>query len=529
MHPIDRLVSTFSPESGVRRWKARRVLDYAQKTGFWRQAAQQSTNRKMSGQPLDHPDGSRNHSDRITMIREARHLEENNPIIASILLKYDSFVVGRLPYIPRTKSPKANKQIKDYLERWFRYADITGRHSFRTLVSLALRSMIRDGDVGFIIHKVDEQPEDSIEPVSRIRLQAIEADRIGAVWNAGAQGSSPFKPLKKTEQDFSGVVVDRLGRPVRYRIFTRNKQIYDGLVPWRDVPAKDFLHLFDPIRHDGYRAFSAFGTSHNDIKDIQEMLACEKQSVKYLCSRSGFIVGGDGTAPEDVDLDGNLPNKTTDGVQLSKIEAGAIEHLPQGHDFKEVDSNRPSPTFNGFIETLTRWVAQSFKLPYGFVYSWASQGTAVRMEAAQADREFQRIQLLIEEKLLNPLIRIVLADAVKEGHIDKVPDYDEGEWRYPAKVTADVGRESKALIEENMGGLISKTQIAADRGEDRVLVREFLKSEALELIEDAKAIVDASGGAIDLKLALFMLEKRSPNAPTEPPEPTAKPEADDDE
>ena len=123
----------------------------------------------------------------------------------------------------------------------------------------------------------------------------------------------------------------------------------------------------------------------------------------------------------------------------------------------------------------------------------------------------------------DPTIKRVLDEAIILGHIPKVEDYDAGEWRYPAKVTADVGRESKAMIEENMAGLISKTQIAADRGEDRDLVREFIRAESLELIEDAKKLVAASNGEIDLKLALFMLEKRSPNAPQEPPEPAAPP------
>jgi hypothetical protein len=70
-----------------------------------------------------------------------------------------------------------------------------------------------------------------------------------------------------------------------------------------------------------------------------------------------------------------------------------------------------------------------------------------------------------------------------------------------------------------MAGLTSKTQINADRGEDGEMVREFRRAEALELVEDAKAIVASSAGEIDLKLALFMLEKRAPNAPMEPVEP----------
>ena len=149
------------------------------------------------------------------------------------------------------------------------------------------------------------------------------------------------------------------------------------------------------------------------------------------------------------------------------------------------------------------------------------------MEAAQAAREFEMTQLTLEEKLLNPLVRRVIARGMQLGHIPTVPDFDSGEWRYPAKVTADVGRESKALIDETMAGIISKTQIAADRGEDRTIIRDLLRAEAMELVEDAKAVQEASGGVLDLPTAIYMLERRAPNAPTIAA-PAAAPAEDDD-
>ncbi len=74
MNLIDRAVRAFNPESALRRAKARRALEAGDRTGYWRQAAVSGTNRRMSNQALDHADSSRNHSDRITLIREARHL-----------------------------------------------------------------------------------------------------------------------------------------------------------------------------------------------------------------------------------------------------------------------------------------------------------------------------------------------------------------------------------------------------------------------------------------------------------------------
>jgi capsid protein len=241
------------------------------------------------------------------------------------------------------------------------------------------------------------------------------------------------------------------------------------------------------------------------------------------------VEGGDGTVNDDVLLDDSHEAYNADAATLKAVSPGSIESLPQGQKFNALEFTRPSPTFAGFAEMLVRLLALAFKLPYGIVYSWANQGTASRFEAALAAREFEQVQLVLEEKLLMPVIRRVIARGIQLGHIPAVPDFDAGEWRFPAKITADVGRESKADIEEIKIGLRSKTQVNADRGEDRQLVRNFTLSEKLEVIEDAKKLMAQSGGEIDLKTAIWMLESVAPNPPMEAPEPAEAESGDEDE
>ena len=509
---LESMIRAVNPKLALERARAKAALAMGEKVGFWRVGAQSSTNRKASGQTLDQPDSSRNHTDRVTLIREARWLEENSSIIKSILRKYRTFSVGRLQYVARTSNEAVNKQIGAYVERWMANADASQRHHFRTLAGLGVTSMKRDGDIGFIVLEEPMTPLEQMMMISPVRIQAIEADRIGSIVNREGLDTRPFKPLKKNEQDFSGVVVNGAGKPVRYRIYNRSRT-GETMTPALEVPAQDFLHLFDPTRLDSYRGFSVFDAAVTDIKDLMEILACEKMSVKMLSSISGVVNNSDGSADQDVSLDISH-DYNPDADRLKKIEPGTIEYLAEGESFNPVESNRPSPTFNGFLDSLIRNCGMATNLPFGFIYSWAGQGTAVRMEAAQAAREFEMTQLTLEEKLLNPLVRRVIARGMQLGHLPTVPDFDSGEWRYPAKVTADVGRESKALIDETMAGIISKTQIAADRGEDRTIIRDLLRAEAMELVEDAKMVQEASGGVLDLPTAIYMLERRAPNAPT---------------
>ena len=509
---LESIIRAVHPKLALERKRAQAAIEMGEKVGFWRVGAQSSTNRKASGQTLDQPDSSRNHTDRVTLIRESRWLEENSSIIKTILRKYRTFSVGRLQYVARTSNDAVNKQIGAYVERWMANADASQRHHFRTLAGLGVTSMKRDGDIGFIVLEEPMTPLEQMMMVSPIRIQAIEADRIGSIVNREGLDTRPFKPLKKNEQDFSGVVVNGAGKPVRYRIYNRSRT-GEMMTPALEVPAQDFLHLFDPTRLDSYRGFSVFDAAITDIKDLMEILACEKMSVKMLSSISGVVNNSDGSADQDVSLDISH-DYDPNADRLKKIEPGSIEYLAEGESFNPVESNRPSPTFNGFLDSLIRNCGMATNLPFGFIYSWAGQGTAVRMEAAQAAREFEMTQLTLEEKLLNPLVRRVIARGMQLGHLPTVPDFDSGEWRYPAKVTADVGRESKAIIDEIMAGVTSKTQVSADRGEDREMTRAFLRTEAIELVEDAKMVQEASGGVIDLQNAIYMLERRAPNAPT---------------
>ena len=503
------------------------MLAAIERTSFRREGARASTSRKAADQQLDASDSTSNHADRIQCIREARWMEENNTLVKSILRKYRKFVVGRLQYVARTSNEAVNTEINAYVERWMKHADRCGKHHFRTLAGLGVTSMKRDGDIGFITSEVKPTPLETALKISPIRLQPIEADRIGAPHQSGQVLTKPFRPLKKGEQVMSGVVVDAEGRPTRYLVHNRVHGSANT-VPWRDIDASDFILLYDPTRLDGYRGFSSFDAAFNDLKDGQEILACEKASVKYLSSVTAVVKNETGESPSDVSLDTTHASYNADAQNLKAVQPGTIEYLQEGQDFKALEFDRPTPTFSGFMETLIRSGGLSVDLPFGFIYSWAGQGTAVRMEAAQAAREFEQTQLVLEEKLLDPIIRRVIARGIQLGHLPNIPDFDAGEWRYPAKPTADVGRESKALIEEVMAGITSRTQVAADRGEDYGLIRGFRRAEALHVIEDAKQLVAASGGEIDLKLAIYMIERRGANAPAEPA-PAAAPADDDSE
>lgn len=515
MNPIDKFVSYFSPGSGLKRHRDRMMLSELNKhQAFARDAARPSKHRVITDHILSHADSWSNTRDRIQLIKEVRDLEENEPLIKSILRKFGTYTVGRLQYRARTGNAASDAAINAYVERWMAHADRTGRMHFRAMARLGVTSMKRDGDIGFIISKVRRSDQDASDRICPLRLQAIEADRIGGTLAIVEEKTpKPFRKLKKGEQVFSGVVANDEGVPQRYLIYNREGRT-SSMRPWDDIDAQDFILLHDPTRFDAYRGFSAFDAAVTAIKDMKEILGFERIGVKVLTSFSGIVNNAHGEPPDDVSLGAEEENES--GGYISKLEPGTIRYLQQNETFQAMKADRPSPTFAGFLETLIRFTGMTVNLPFGVCYAWTGTGPAVRMEAAVASREFEQTQQILEEQFLNPVVRRIIAEGIKIGDLPPVENFDIGEWRYPAKVTIDVGRESKAMIEENMAGLVSKTQIAMDRGEDPDMIRGFIKSEAEARIKDAKELVEASGGELPFMNALAMIERRFAAAPVMP-------------
>jgi capsid protein len=535
MNPVDKIVSFFNPSAGVQRRRDRMILSAVEKheaQAFARDAARTNKHRNTTDHLLSHADSLGNSRERIHIIKEVRDLEENEPLVRSILRKIGTYTIGRLQYRARTGDDAADAAINAYVERWMAYADRTKRLHFRAMARVGVTSMVRDGDIGFVVSKVRRRTDNEIqEKVCPLRLQAVEADRIGgSMAHMPTTLPKPFRKLRKGEQVFGGVVVDEEGVPQRYLVYNRNSVLNSGgtgMEPWADIDAQDFILLHDPTRFDAYRGVSAFAAAVTTIKDMKEILGFERIGVKVLTTFSGIVNNAHGEPPDDVTLGAEEVNET--GGYVSKLEPGTIRYLQQNETFNQMKMDRPSPTFSGFLETLIRFTGMTVNLPLGVCYEWTGTGPAVRMEAATAAREFEQVQQIVEEQFLTPLVRRVIAEGIKIGDLQGIPDsFDVGEWRYPAKVTIDAGRESKAMIDENMAGLISKTQIAMDRGEDPDMVRGFLKTEASNRIKDAKELVAISGDELTFAEALAMIERRYQSAPVVPPEPAEEPEDDEE-
>jgi hypothetical protein len=114
----------------------------------------------------------------------------------------------------------------------------------------------------------------------------------------------------------------------------------------------------------------------------------------------------------------------------------------------------------------------------------------VRAEFAAADRVFARHQGVLTDKVLDPIKNAVILDGIARGEIPSPATQDgetpvqslkratRGEWRFPPKLSIDVGRDSAANLNENRQGAKSLQEIAAEQGTDAFTRLEQIAAEA---------------------------------------------------
>jgi lambda family phage portal protein len=402
-----------------------------------------------------------NQRDRLKLMAEARNLCMNYSFFKSILLKESMYVAGSMRYQSQTGNPEVDAEYERYWKEWTERCDLTGRHSFIQLIQLAHMSMRRDGDFGFamVTHGDD------------LVLQCVEADRLG----------HPHKHHKENNY-IGGITLNELGQPLTYRIYKRT--IHGQYEQPREIPASNFVHYFDPMRTDQYRGITAFETAIPHARDLYELLAMEKQAVKWGASHAGVITKAD---PGPDKWTTKKDAGTLDPKKLEKTIPGKIVRLAPGDGITMFPTNsRPSATFNGFISTLVREMANGLNLPYAFVWDMSQfGGVTARLEVQQAQRAFERHQRILQEKVLNPIKNAVIARAIAFRKLPAVPNYRTGKWQFNSQITADLGNETQSNLSMQQAGMKTHEAILGELGLD-------FEEETEKMAKEIRYIADMS-------------------------------------
>ena len=460
---FDKAIEAVAPS-----WGRQRLQSRVETALFSYNAAQ--TNRlyapKTYGQPSESTQTSRS---RVVMMWEARDLVENFPEAREITRKFGNYLTPN-EYSPTTGDRDYNQVVSEFFHEWCKRCDVTGRHTFKKLVQLGCEERPVDGDCGFAIRRIGEG----------LKIQMIPGTRIGNPNSLGAESDNYYQ----------GIITDEFGKPVAYRVYRVTREgVYFGA---EDVAAHNFCHYFDPFRVDQYRGISDFHAAIRTARMLYEILEAEKAGVRFASQQAALIFNDRGTAnPRNLFTPSPASIMPTGQTQQNEMsEVGMIRYMGTA-DRVEVMPSRPSAAFSGFVQHLMHEIAIGVGVPEGVLFGTQDyKGPSVRAEFAAADRVFTRHQGVLTDKVLDPIKNAVILDAIARGEIAPPPlqagetmvqalrRATAGEWRFPAKLSIDVGRESAANLNENRQGAKSLQEIAGEEGTDAFSRLEQIAIEA---------------------------------------------------
>jgi hypothetical protein len=478
---LDKAIGAIAPGWGAKRVIARREFTYE---------AAKNTRLRNSAVRLQGPEDFTAFPDRLQLIRQMRDLRENFGLFQSIQTKLAMYCFGRMRFQALTGDKATNDQYEARLAERFARIDISGRNNLRQFVSIAFQSQLNDGDFLLKWQRVNGD----------LKLVGIEGDRLGGI----IMGS----PLNDY---FQGIKVDpETGVPQTYRIYQRTKA--NAYINPVDVPASDCLLYLDPFRIDQYRGVTPFASVINEARDLKELMEAVRIGTKFENYHAAVGYTPNGLpVQEPADFITNS-NAMANGQAMTEQELkyGLIQWAPSNAKIEFLKSDRPSGQFQSYLENLIRLMATALNLPYGFVYNLSGlAGPSVRMDGQQAHRVIQYHQQNMVERVLDRIKNTLLMDDFANGILPYNPRWMSGRWQFAPSITIDVGRDSKAMIDEWKSGLRTKASIYAEDGYDAEEQEEIYVAEATRTIQAAKKI--AADEAIPLELALTSLEVRTPN------------------
>lgn len=404
-------------------------------------SANRSPNRSPvpGGSPTDH-EKELTPSTRNELIKGSRYLAKSSGFTKE---QIETMSLYAVPVMPRgqTMSVQWNRDAQALYADRRKVCDITGRHSGNAVQRLICEAVDRDGEIFAI--KVSD-------PATQLpRLQLVETHRVGDFGKGGTR---------------DGFVINSWGQPTAIRVLLDSG--VTALVPMNAV-----IHVFDPTSPSALRHEPKTSAMINHRVDAEEILAIEKKGVKDNLEVTRVTTLAPGEEPTEENIPGMLSSgggdsERTDVALMNQILGGKNMVMKAGEDVKSWQSNRPNPTFTGFMEHLDRESALG-GMPYGFAINPHSLTTpGVRLVVMRAARKAARRSQMIIERYLEADWFFVIGDAIANGELDAIDNWWNIKGGTPKQATVDVGRNDENIRKNIEAGIMSPSEAANETGND---------------------------------------------------------------
>ena len=346
--------------------------------------------------------------------------------------------------------------------------DVAGRLDARTWQRAMTRMRLMDGDNLTVLTE---------GPSGGARVAFYEAFQVD-------DGRQAFGDKPAGLHD--GVFVNKFGRHVAYRLVDRS----GDEEKYSRVRADRCIYHANEEAPGRVRNVSALAHAVANIVDIVEILADTKHAIKIAAQWGVVMQTSAASSSGDVVTDlaqlfgqesaGDDPNGDSAEMNIDQIVAGGrVQGLPAGASMQTLQDTRPHPNQLDLLRWLVRDIAWGVGLAPEVLWDIAGlSGTATRYVMA----ETQRWALSQQDNLRGACQRMwqyFIAKEVQAGRLPMTADdsWMDVQWIPQADMTIDRGRDTSAVIAMLDKRLISRREIAAQRGRDWGEIEAELKAE----------------------------------------------------
>jgi lambda family phage portal protein len=357
------------------------------------------------------------------------------------------------------------KKAERVWKRWLPYADAGERMDFYEIQQLVDRQILENGEA--II--VPLMLKDKGRPYS-LALQLIESDRLNTPTDK--RGDKTIR---------SGVRIGEKGEPISYFI----QKTHPGDIQHRSIEEarqyieiqakggmgrKNIFHLYYVLRSGQTRGLPFFAPVLTYFKDLAEYVEAELVAARIAACFSLFI-----TSESSMDVAVNSAyEKNASGQLVESLEPGMIKHLIPGESITSFNPQRPSATFEPFVDRILKAISAALGLPYELVAKDFSKTnySSARAALLEARRYFKVRQEWLAQKLCQPVWEMLLEEAYLKGELDvenfyeNRPGWVRARWIAPGWSWVDPLKEVKASREAIAGNISSLADEAAGQGKD---------------------------------------------------------------
>ncbi|HAT48868.1 MAG: phage portal protein [Nitrospirae bacterium] len=454
MNILDRIVAAISPESGLRRVRARGAIDVLR-----REYDGAKTGRRTDGWITPGNDANAEIAIASTRLRNrSRDLVRNNPFAAKAVITYASSMVGSgIRPRPKAESKALDAKVTSLWEEFSNQCDADGRTNFYGLQTLMVRSMVESGEC---LLQMINRPT-SFGLAVPLQLRVLECDHLDISRDRNLPDGGFIQ---------QGIEFDAYGSRVAYWLYPQHpgaSNITAKTVSIR-VPASDVVHLFDRMRPGQNRGVTWFAPALLRMRDLDDYDEAELMRKKIEACFVGFVINADPNQSL------TQVRKEADEKRVEMFEPGMVSYLPPG---KDIRFGAPATT-SGYVEYM-RWhfhaVSAALGLTYELLTGDLSQVnySSLRAGLIEFRRRIDAMQRqVLVPQLCNPVWNRFLSTAQAAGLLGN--GKIRTQWTPPRFEAVDPQKDTMGEILMIRAGLMSLAEGIARQGYDPdVVTAEF--------------------------------------------------------